>query len=387
MSERLHIGPGEVLEVLERTPALLVLEAAYAPDGRPPPAHYHPAQDEHFEIVEGALRVEVAGVERDLRAGEMLDIPRGTPHRMWNPNAEAARARWETRPAGRTQAWFAALAALQGTEHVDASGRPKLLAFASVAHGYGDTFRLAVRPEAAARLGLGALAGLARATGRAPAAPARDLGALSAPLAGVAFLGGVAAGLSLADAPYPRPGANATAIRRYFRGSAQAARISVAGQLVSAAALARFTATAAGLARGSGPRSRELRAATIAAGSVASASLAASALMALALTGRASGSNSAAVAMHRRVFIAGGPVHTTAFGVLVACLSLAGRRTRRLPSALTTPGLAAAAAGALSPLGLVVEPAVWLVPAGRLSGLVVSGIAGMRLSRPQEHSL
>ena len=39
------------------------------------------------------------------------------------------------------------------------------------------------------------------------------------------------------------------------------------------------------------------------------------------------------------------------------------------------------AAGSLSPLYFVWEPAAWFIPAGRFSGLLVSGIAGVRLGR------
>jgi hypothetical protein len=81
--------------------------------------------------------------------------------------------------------------------------------------------------------------------------------------------------------------------------------------------------------------------------------------------------------LHRGVFLAGGPLHTASFGVLAGCLSLAGRRTGRLPGPLTTAGLAAAVAGALSPLSLVIKPAVRLIPASRISGLVVTGAAGV----------
>jgi mannose-6-phosphate isomerase-like protein (cupin superfamily) len=381
MTRRLQITPGETLEVLERTRASLVLDAAYAPNGSAPPAHYHPGQDEQFSVLEGVLRAEVAGVQHELRAGETLDIPRGISHRMWNPNPRTACTRWETRPAGRTEDWFAALAALQNTDHVDERGRPKALPFAALAHDYRDTFRLAARPRAASRIAVGALAGIARATGRAPEQQARDLGALSGPLAGIAFIGGVATGLAVADDPYPRPGARPAAIRRYFRGSAGAARISVAGQLVSAAALARFAVSVGRLARESGARSRQLRATTSAAGGLAAVSLATSALTSLALTGRARRSDAAVVALHRRAFIAGGPVHTASFGAFVGCLALAGRRTGGLPRPLTTAGFASAAGGAMAPLGLVAEPAVWLIPAGRFSGLVVCGIAGVGLSR------
>lgn len=44
-------------------------------------------------------------------------------------------------------------------------------------------------------------------------------------------------------------------------------------------------------------------------------------------------------------------------------------------------GLASAASGLLSPLYFVEEQAGWFIPIGRFSGLVVSGISGVRLSR------
>jgi hypothetical protein len=134
----------------------------------------------------------------------------------------------------------------------------------------------------------------------------RDPGALSGILAGISFVGGVAGAMVLADSPYPRPGSEPAEIRRYFRGNAGASRLSVVGQLISAASLARFTASVARLAR----------------------------------------------------------IRTGEF---------------RRPLALA--GLASAVAGLLSPLYFVWEPAAWFIPAGRFSGLLVSGIAGVRLGR------
>jgi hypothetical protein len=194
-----------------------------------------------------------------------------------------------------------------------------------------------------------------------------DSGALSGPLAGVSFIIGVAGAMALADAPYPRPGADPAEIRRYFRGNPGAARISVVGQLISAASLARFTASVAKLADRSGRGSRGLRAGAIAGGGLAAASLTASALCAAALTGSRGEQDASAAALHRLMFAAGGPVHGAGFGVLVGSLGLA--------------GLASAAAGLLSPLYFVAEPAAWFIPAGRFSGLLVSSIAGVRLGR------
>ena len=206
-----------------------------------------------------------------------------------------------------------------------------------------------------------------------------DPGALSGTLAGVSFVSGVAGAVALADSPYPRPGSEPADIRRYFRGNAGAARISVVGQLISAASLARFTVSVARLAARSGRRSRGLQAAALAGGGLAVASLATSALCAAALSGSRGERESGAVALHRLMFAAGGPVHGTGFGVLVGSLGVAGLRTGELPRLFAVAGLTSAAAGLLSPLYFVWKPAAWFIPAGRFSGLLVAGIAGVRL--------
>jgi hypothetical protein len=172
-----------------------------------------------------------------------------------------------------------------------------------------------------------------------------DRAALAGPAAGVTFAAGVAGGMALADAPYPRPGADPATVRRYFTGSAGAARVSVAGQLLSAASLAAFTTSVASLAERSG--SRGLRTA----------------------------------ALHKAAFAAGGPVHTAGFGLLLGALGLAGLRTGAISKPVARAALGAAGAGLLSPLALVWSPAAWFIPAGRFPGLLVSGIAGAQLSR------
>src|SRR5215212_11770057 len=199
----------------------------------------------------------------------------------------------------------------------------------------------------------------------------RDLGALSGPLTGASFIAGVAGAMALADSPYPRPGSEPAEIRRYFTESSRSARLSAAGQLISTASLARFTVSVARLAARSGQGSRGLRAVALAGGGLAVASLATSALCAAALTGRWGEEDASAVALHRLAFAAGGPVHGVGFGVLVGALGLAGLRTGELPRPLAIAGLASAATSVASPLYFLAEPAGWLIPAGRFSGLVV----------------
>jgi mannose-6-phosphate isomerase-like protein (cupin superfamily) len=96
--ELLHLSDRQVLRVVRETPDELELEATWDPGGPPPPSHLHPAQDEHFEIRSGRLFAVVDGVEHALGAGDTIDIPRGTPHNMWNGSGERAVALWVTRP-------------------------------------------------------------------------------------------------------------------------------------------------------------------------------------------------------------------------------------------------------------------------------------------------
>src|SRR6266571_3443971 len=117
----------------------------------------------------------------------------------------------------------------------------------------------------------------------------------------------------------------------------------------------------------------------VAGGGLAAASLATSAVTHAMLTGQHDDDDAAKLA--RREFVAGGVVHGVGFGVLTGALALAGLRTGELPRPVAITGLVSAASSLLSPLYFLWEPAGWLIPAGRFPGLVVSGIAGVRLAR------
>ena len=215
----------------------------------------------------------------------------------------------------------------------------------------------------------------------ATAARLDDPGALGGVLTGVSFIGGLATGLSLADAPFPRPGADLQDIQRFFQGDAGPERINVGGQLLSAASLAVFSASVARLAGRAGQGSRTLQAMAIAGGALASLSLAASATAAAALTAGPGRDQDQARSLHRFLFAAGGPVHGAGLALLLGALGLAGRRTAALPRPLTTAALVSAGVDALAPVVLAVPKAALVVPAGRFPTFVVLGISGVRLAR------
>jgi quercetin dioxygenase-like cupin family protein len=106
-----RLGPHQTLRVLASGPEALELEAEWTPGSAEPVAHVHPSQDERFEVLEGELAVIAGdGERRTLTAGETLEIPRGTVHRMWNAGDRPARATWRVTPALRTEEMFRTIA-------------------------------------------------------------------------------------------------------------------------------------------------------------------------------------------------------------------------------------------------------------------------------------
>jgi hypothetical protein len=208
----------------------------------------------------------------------------------------------------------------------------------------------------------------------------RDPGAAAGILVGPAFVGAIVGAIRLAERPLPRPGSPAADFADYYRGSARAARFSVAGQAVSILALARFTASVTRLARRSGP-APVLPAAAAASGAASVALLAASAATHASLTVPGDRDDETVARLARRVFVLGGPVHGVAYGVFTGLAAVAGRRTGLLGPAATATGLTSAAAGILSPLYFKWEQAGWLIPIGRFSGYALAGVIGARLAR------
>ena len=70
-------------------------------DGGHLPEHFHPSLEEHWEVIEGAVRVKLAGAWRDLTAedGPLL-VARKAKHELKNESGREAQLRTEVLPAG-----------------------------------------------------------------------------------------------------------------------------------------------------------------------------------------------------------------------------------------------------------------------------------------------
>jgi mannose-6-phosphate isomerase-like protein (cupin superfamily) len=137
--------------------AIHVQEARYPARSAPAPLHRHSQQDERFVIVEGSLLFRVGTTDKIVRAGETIEVPRGTFHRAYNPETVPAMVIWETRPALRTGEFFAAMGrASRGR------ARPRLTDAAAILTEYRNEFELAKPPALIQRIVFGCLAPFGR---------------------------------------------------------------------------------------------------------------------------------------------------------------------------------------------------------------------------------
>ena len=157
-------GRGSTIRFLETSAQTrgerVVVEIAYDGDGRRPPPHLHPSQEERFEVLEGEVHVSIAGEERVRTAGETFTVPAGTPHQMWS--TAPARQRWETRPALRTESFLETLWGLQ------AAGTTAPDQMALTLRHFSAEFRLVKPPPGVQAVAFPLLAGVARVRGRRP---------------------------------------------------------------------------------------------------------------------------------------------------------------------------------------------------------------------------
>lgn len=145
--------------------AELVWEATYPPHAPEPDPHLHPFQAERMEILAGAPAVRMNGILRTLSPGDVVDIPAGTPHGLWNPADEPARTIWRTMPARHRRELFAKLYGLASEGKTNAEGMPNLLQVAVLQSAYPDEIRFVRPPLVVQRIVFAVLAPIGRMLG------------------------------------------------------------------------------------------------------------------------------------------------------------------------------------------------------------------------------
>ncbi len=95
--------------------------------------HVHDHQTEHYEVIEGAMKLMLDGREHVLGPGDEMTTPAGTPHAQLAAGEGEGRIRVTLRPAGHTQEFLERLAEIK----VNRFGWPGPVAAAKIFRDFG----------------------------------------------------------------------------------------------------------------------------------------------------------------------------------------------------------------------------------------------------------
>jgi len=131
---------------------LLEVEATYPGQSTEPPLHFHPEQDETFQILEGELNIRMDGEVKRYQTGDLIFIPRKKIHSMWNSSGNSTVVNWKVEPAMNTEDMMATIAALANNGLTNKKGVPKLLFTVLIIKNYAEVFRLPKPPFAVQKI-------------------------------------------------------------------------------------------------------------------------------------------------------------------------------------------------------------------------------------------
>jgi mannose-6-phosphate isomerase-like protein (cupin superfamily) len=139
-------------------------EITMAPGALGPPKHFHPRQEESWNVLEGELSVFVEDNWRTLGAGESLSIPPDTVHTLRNRSTGVVRFRDVHEPALDFQDYIEELHREAAAGRITSRMTPSTLIHgATVLHAHRTT---QLSASAAQRMGENVLSLVGRALGR-----------------------------------------------------------------------------------------------------------------------------------------------------------------------------------------------------------------------------
>ena len=146
----------------------VVVDVAVKPDGFVAAAHVHPHQQERFEIVSGRLSFKVGKEKIEAKAGDVVTVAPGTPHKFWNAGTDEARFVTEIRPALTFEQLIETMFSLAADGKTNRKGMPNPLRLAVIAKANFEHVQLPFPPVFLQRLGLALAAPLGRIVGYGP---------------------------------------------------------------------------------------------------------------------------------------------------------------------------------------------------------------------------
>jgi quercetin dioxygenase-like cupin family protein len=138
----------------------------WADPGGDVPPHFHPAQEERFNVLSGSVRFKIDGKQINAGPGERVIAPAGSRHSFLNTGGVEAHLLVEVEPALELQGFLEEAAALARAGRYTRRGLPRrpgaVVELADLMVRYADTTVMAFPPVSIQRLTVWPLARLRR---------------------------------------------------------------------------------------------------------------------------------------------------------------------------------------------------------------------------------
>jgi len=96
---------GQTYYLKSNTPSSFSFETFFPPGTFVPP-HIHPNQDEFIYVLDGTFDLVLAGAEGKASTGDLVRMPRGIPHGIFNNSQAPVKALFWVSPAGPLRELF-----------------------------------------------------------------------------------------------------------------------------------------------------------------------------------------------------------------------------------------------------------------------------------------
>ena len=144
----------------------LEMISTWEPHSVEPAPHYHPYQEEVFQVTEGELTMLLNGRTWQLRKGDSVHVPANAVHSMWNASDTNAVASWKVFPALDTEYFLETGMGLAADGKTGKNGMPDLLQVALLAKKFRKEFRLQKPSFLLQQIVFGLLAPVAKLKGK-----------------------------------------------------------------------------------------------------------------------------------------------------------------------------------------------------------------------------
>ena len=143
----------------------VVVDVTVQPHGFVAAAHVHPNQTEEFRVLAGTVGFKLGRERLEKRAGDVVVVEPGTPHKFWNAGDEPARFIAVVRPALQFEQLIETMFSLAADGKTNRIGMPNPFRLAVIAQAHFEDVQLPFPAASLQRMALACGAPLGRLLG------------------------------------------------------------------------------------------------------------------------------------------------------------------------------------------------------------------------------